>query len=167
MKLLASEYIEMADLQLLIKKVALYVEAYMNNFDGSHDFNHIKRVLGISHTIHAEILASEPNTKLDATIITLAALLHDVGDRKYLNEGEDSNTLVRNLLVEFGAEDDLAQKVQTICAGVSYTSEMKDVEKVVKLVKDFPELAIVQGMHPFPMLNLHVLGRREVVKHVL
>jgi uncharacterized protein len=54
----------------------------MNNFDGSHDFYHIKRVLGLAHTIYAEVSKSTPNTELNLTIITLAALLHDVGDRQ-------------------------------------------------------------------------------------
>jgi uncharacterized protein len=45
----------MAHQQDLIKKVSKYVEKYMNQFDGSHDFNHIKRVVGMSHLIYSQI----------------------------------------------------------------------------------------------------------------
>ena len=67
----------------LIRKVAVYAEAYMNNFHGSHDFSHIKRVLGMSRQIAAEIerTCHLAHPMLDPTLIALAALLHDIGDR--------------------------------------------------------------------------------------
>ena len=131
----------------------------MNNFDGSHDFNHIKRVLGLSHTLYASILESSPTNKLDLNIITLAALLHDVGDRKYLEPGEDSNTLVHNLLISFGAEERLAARVQTICAAVSYTGEMKDPPRVLKLIEEYPELAVVQDADRLDAIGAVGIGR--------
>jgi uncharacterized protein len=133
----------MSQSQELIRKVTVYVEKYMNNFDGSHDFNHIKRVLGQSRQIIAEIENTRPvesetthtNPKLDPTVVTLAALLHDVGDRKYLKEGEDGNTMVRDLLLSFGADEQLAEKVQIICLGVAYSSEIKDRGYVERLIR--------------------------------
>jgi len=149
----------MAQLNDLISKVATYVEEYINNFDGSHDFNHIKRVLGLSHTLYFSLLKTSPENKLDLNIITLAALLHDVGDRKYLTAGEDSNTLVYNLLLSLGAEENLAAHVQTICAAVRYTGEMKDPTRVNQLMKTYPELAVVQDADRLDAIGAVGIGR--------
>jgi uncharacterized protein len=131
--------------QELIRKVATYVEEYMNKFDGSHDYNHIRRVLGLARLIAAEILSDPANTTvLNPTTITLSALLHDVGDRKYLEPGGDTERLVKEKLSSFGAEEDLAEEIQRICAAVSWTSEMKDPGKITKLIEKHPELAVVQ-----------------------
>ncbi|KAG5801247.1 hypothetical protein H9Q74_012521 [Fusarium xylarioides] len=67
----------------LIGKVTKYVEEYMSKYDASHDFNHIKRVLRLSQHIQSHT----PSTRQD--LVTLAALLHDVGDKKYIRPGED------------------------------------------------------------------------------
>lgn len=123
----------------LISKVHDYVKEYMSKYDASHDIHHIHRVLGLAHTL----AAAEPG-KYDLTLITLGALLHDVGDKKYLKPGEDSTTLIRDLLLSFGADDQLASKVQTICLAVSYTSEVKNPQHVQDVLKQYPELAIVQ-----------------------
>src|SRR6266536_1460331 len=109
---------------------------YMSKYDGSHDFNHIRRVVGLAHLIYTSItspprpshssplLTAEDIPDLDLHVITLAALLHDVGDKKYLEPGQDGNTLVLATLLGFGAPEDLAIKVQRIVLGVSYSSEI-------------------------------------------
>ncbi|KAJ4133638.1 hypothetical protein NW768_005226 [Fusarium equiseti] len=122
----------------LIGKVTAYVEQYMSNYDASHDFNHIKRVLRLSHHIQTHT----PSTS--RSLVTLAALLHDVGDKKYLRPGEDPSRMVASVLVSFGAPQDLADTVQTICLGVSYSSEIKNPAHTQSLVKKYPELAVVQ-----------------------
>lgn len=141
----------------LVAKAHTYVESYMGNFDGSHDFSHIERVVSVAHAIYAELTSSTspltpqstPDSSfvaapLDRTLITLCTLLHDVGDRKYLKDGEDSSTMIRNLLLSLGAEEELADKVQIICAGVSYSSEIKHENYVKELIEKYPELAVVQ-----------------------
>jgi len=45
----------MAENQELITKVAAYLETYMKKYDGSHDFHHLERVLGLSHTIYEKL----------------------------------------------------------------------------------------------------------------
>lgn len=126
----------------LVDQVRGFIEVYMSKFDGSHDYTHIERVVSIAHAIYAELAATSPH--LDRNLITLCALLHDVGDRKYLQPGEDCETMVLNLLLSFGADLELAEKCQAICGGVSYSSELKDGEKVKVLVAKYPELAVVQ-----------------------
>ncbi|KAI5462387.1 hypothetical protein BGZ63DRAFT_423645 [Mariannaea sp. PMI_226] len=123
---------------VLIGKVTAYVAEYMSHYDASHDFNHIQRVLRLSQ--HIQSLT--PNT--DRSIVTLSALLHDVGDKKYLKPGEDSSTLVATYLRSLGVPAALADTIQTICLGVSYSSEIKDPERVRRLIEKHPELAVVQ-----------------------
>ncbi|KAF0326854.1 hd domain containing protein [Colletotrichum asianum] len=140
----------------LIAKVTEYVEAYMAKYDASHDFNHIKRVLSLAHRIYDQSPASPA---LDKQIITLAALLHDVGDRKYLKPGEDASTLVSTVLQSLGADEILAARVQTICLGVSYSSEVKDPARVRSLIADYPELAVVQDADRLDAIGAVGIGR--------
>ncbi|KAF4974267.1 hypothetical protein FZEAL_8816 [Fusarium zealandicum] len=123
---------------VLIAKVTSYVEQYMSNYDASHDFNHIQRVLRLSHHIQS----CTPSTC--RPLVTLAALLHDVGDKKYLRPGEDPSRMISALLVSFGASSALADTVQAICLGVSYSSEVKDPARTRALVETYPELAVIQ-----------------------
>lgn len=140
----------------LVSSVTEYVKQYMANYDGSHDFNHIQRVLGLALHIHAHSPDSPP---LDLQAVTLGALLHDVGDKKYLKEGEDASTLVYNLLLSHGADKELAQKVQAICLGVSYSSEIKDPDRVQALIKEYPELAVVQDADRLDAIGAVGIGR--------
>lgn len=152
----------MTDMRELINKVSASVENYMSKYDGSHDFNHIKRVVGLAHRIYSEMAATTSNKTaptLDLDVITLSALLHDVGDRKYLKEGEDAKTMVRDVLLKLGTSQDLAEKVQTICGCVSYNSEMKDLGHVVSLIAKHPELAVVQDADRLDALGAVGIGR--------
>jgi uncharacterized protein len=140
----------------LIPKVTAFVEKYMSNYDGSHDFNHIRRVVGLAHVIYNEIVRArnredraitdaEGDAELDLHVITLGALLHDVGDKKYLLPGQDGKTVVLSTLLSFGASEELAIKVQRIVLGVSYSSEIKDPAQVQAMIQKYPELAGVGG----------------------
>lgn len=148
----------------LIPKVSGFVEKYMSKFDGSHDFNHIRRVVGLAHLIYKEILKEaeeegmeEPD--LDLHVVTLAALLHDVGDKKYLEPGQDSSTLVLATLLSFGAPEDLAIKVQRIVLGVSYSTEIKDPATTLSLIQKYPELAVVQDADRLDAIGAVGIGR--------
>ncbi|TVY80666.1 Uncharacterized protein LSUE1_G004507, partial [Lachnellula suecica] len=96
---------------------------------------------------------------LDPTTITLSALLHDVGDRKYLQKGDDPSIMVRDLLLGFGAEQALAEKVQPICSGVSCSSEIKDRSHVRRLIAQHPELAVVQDADRLDAIGAVGVGR--------
>jgi len=143
----------------------------MSKYDGSHDFNHIRRVVGLAHLIYTSItspprpsqssplLTAEDIPDLDLHVITLAALLHDVGDKKYLEPGQDGNTLVLATLLGFGAPEDLAIKVQRIVLGVSYSSEIKDPTVVRGLIEKYPELAVVQDADRLDAIGAVGIGR--------
>lgn len=63
----------------LVQAVTAYVKDYMSNYDASHDWSHIERVVGLSHYIYSK---SANKDSLDLRTIHLSALLHDVGDKK-------------------------------------------------------------------------------------
>lgn len=141
----------------LIKTVTNFVRDYMSNYDASHDFGHIQRVVGQAHYIYTKEVTTNP--ALDLQTVVLAGLLHDVGDRKYLKPGEDASTMVRQILLDKGASEELAQKVQTICLGVSYSSEIKDLAKVQDLIMAHPELAVVQDADRLDAIGAIGVGR--------
>lgn len=137
----------------LVAKVTDYIKVYMANYDPSHDYSHIKRVVHLAQTIQAQV----PNTNRD--IVTLAALLHDVGDRKYLKPGEDASRMIFTVLTSLGASEPLAEKIQTICLGVSYSSEIKDLAHVQHLIQQHPELAVVQDADRLDAIGAVGIGR--------
>ncbi|KAK4065990.1 uncharacterized protein Triagg1_8299 [Trichoderma aggressivum f. europaeum] len=137
----------------LVAKVTDYIKVYMANYDPSHDYSHIKRVVHLAQTIQAQV----PNTERD--IVTLAALMHDVGDRKYLKPGEDASRMIYTALTSLGASEELAEKIQVICLGVSYSSEIKDLARVRDLIKQHPELAVVQDADRLDAIGAVGIGR--------
>ncbi|KAJ0165407.1 Uncharacterized protein CTA2_11347 [Colletotrichum tanaceti] len=140
----------------LVTKVTEYVKEYMAKYDASHDFNHIRRVVSLAHRIYAQ---SPATPALDKHAITLAALMHDVGDHKYLQPGEDASTLVSTVLQSLGVDAGLAARVQAICLGVSYSSEIRDPARVRTLVAEHPELAVVQDADRLDAIGAVGVGR--------
>lgn len=138
--------------QTLISSIKSFVEEYMSHYDASHDYKHIQRVLGLAQLIlekeRARISSSSSVTshqiEYNESLVTLGALLHDVGDKKYLEPGQDANTLVRDTLLERGAPASLADKVQELVLHVSFSTEKKDPQKIQDKITSIPELAIVQ-----------------------
>jgi uncharacterized protein len=139
---------------LLVQRVTAYVEHYMSRYDGSHDFSHILRVLGL-----ARRLAASSPANYDSLVISLAALMHDVGDKKYLKAGEDATTLVQNILLDMDADKGLANKIQAIVLGVSFSSEIKNPGRVTDLIAIYPELAVVQDADRLDAIGAIGIGR--------
>lgn len=135
------------EMEQLFEKTRAHVEHYMRGYDPSHDYSHLLRVRQTARNIEADQRDRCPKLKIDSTVVILSALLHDVGDRKYVKEHEDATTLVRDTLLGFGASSDLAERVQLICTNVSWSAEIKTDESkkaVAELCDKYPELAIVQ-----------------------
>lgn len=146
-----------ADMEIrdgLLSDVEEYVKAYMANYDPSHDHHHIRRVVALAQRIHA---AARSPTSRD--VVTLCALLHDVGDKKYLRPGEDGAVLVRDVLLSLGAGRALADKVQAVCGGVSYSGEVADPAGARRLAAEHPELAIVQDADRLDAVGAVGVGR--------
>lgn len=130
----------------LFQSINNFVRAYMSQpgHDNSHDYEHILRVVSNTNRILKAELEANPSATYDTSALFLAALLHDVGDRKYAKPGEDVENQISAILRERGADEDLALKVQSLVKTVSYSHEVRNPEAVVSTLHKHPELAIVQ-----------------------
>jgi uncharacterized protein len=122
----------------LFKATNEFVQAYMTQ--PGHDNSHVSNA---NRILEAEVKAN-PSVSYDTSALFLAALLHDVGDRKYAKPDEDVENQVCALLMERGADKDMALKVQSIVKHVSYSHEVRNPEAVVSTLQKYPELGIVQ-----------------------
>ncbi|KAL7273293.1 hypothetical protein RUND412_003867 [Rhizina undulata] len=146
----------------LISLTRAFVAQYMSTFDPSHDFNHVLRVLSLSHHLLSTEKSHNPQIPYDADIVTLAALLHDVGDKKYLPPSApitDSAGPVELFLLSVGAEKGLAERVQKIVDNVSYSHEVKNLEAVRAAIGEYPELAVVQDADRLDAIGAVGVGR--------
>ncbi|KAI9039685.1 HD domain-containing protein [Aspergillus affinis] len=163
-----------------------FVNTCMASHDPSHNPAHVHRVVSLARSILRAEQALHPETRYSTEVVDLAALLHDVGDRKYLDQVReiiisaasassssglrkqdeeevevDADTLVLQTLLSHGASRELATRVQTIVSHVSYTREKKDPEAVRRLIEDDGdvELAIVQDADRLDALGAVGIGR--------
>lgn len=143
----------------ILQSTVAYVKEYMSRYDASHDFNHVSRVLEFAKQIESSERRLHLDWALDGEVITLASLLHDVGDKKYLNAGESGDEIAYEFLRSLGAGEGLARKVQTVVTNVSYSSEIKNPEAVKLLITQIPELAIVQDADRLDALGAVGIGR--------
>ncbi|KAB2047689.1 hypothetical protein ES319_A13G064800v1 [Gossypium barbadense] len=82
-----------------VKRAEQLVETSMKGNDASHDASHVWRVRDLALSLaREEGLSSNPDSM---EIVELAALLHDVGDYKYLRDPSEEK-LVENFLEEEG-----------------------------------------------------------------
>jgi uncharacterized protein len=147
------------DHEALFKALNAYVHSYMSQYDNSHDYQHILRVLSNANSILKAETETKPATSYDTTALFLAALLHDVGDHKYAKPGEDVENQVRTILLDHGASPDLAARVQTVVKHVSYTNEVRNPQSVVDVLSQYPELAIVQDADRLDAIGAVGIGR--------
>ncbi|KAJ4849417.1 hypothetical protein Tsubulata_007254 [Turnera subulata] len=121
-----------------VKKAEKLVEKAMAGNDASHDAAHVWRVRDLALSLaREEGLSSNPDSM---EIVELAALLHDIGDYKYLRIGFDVSCLTI-----------LTCHVLTALSSSRDPSEEKTVEKFlveegVDEIKKGKILAIVRGM---------------------
>ncbi|KAK3070907.1 hypothetical protein LTR53_009615 [Teratosphaeriaceae sp. CCFEE 6253] len=139
--------------------VYTYVQEYMSRYDPSHDFDHILRVLALSKHILAQEQISNPHIQYQRQAIMLAALLHDVGDRKYIQPGETSSQLIQTVLAKNGCPPKFSAKVALIVEHVSYSSEIKRPQLVSAMCAAHPELGIVQDADRLDSIGAVGVGR--------
>ncbi|WPH00945.1 Hypothetical protein R9X50_00377900 [Acrodontium crateriforme] len=131
----------------LYQSIYGYVEAYMSNYDASHDFNHILRVVALAKKIfylESQLPLNENFKSVNWPTVILAAFLHDVGDKKYVKPGDDAEHIVRDLLLSHGCTRQWADTIATVVKNVSFSNEIKNPTQVQEVLKKHPELAIVQ-----------------------
>lgn len=147
---------ETSDLYLGVYR---YVETYMSRFDPSHDFAHVLRVLALAKHILASEKDAHPSQQYHEKAIILAALLHDVGDRKYALLGESADHAVQELLAKHGCPPKFVAKVALLVEHVSYSSEIKRPELVKAMAAAHPELGIVQDADRLDAIGAIGMGR--------
>jgi uncharacterized protein len=139
----------------LIAEVEKYVREYMKRYDGSHDFAHIQRVVRLAIQIGCEEETLRPGF-LDHDLIHLAALMHDVNDRKYISE---SSMLISEQLKRLGCDESMAQSIETIVTHVSFTKECDNPETVAEIIGRIPELGVVQDADRIDAVGAIGIGR--------
>ena len=143
----------------LFASINAYVHKYMSKYDNSHDYQHILRVLSNTNRILQSEKETNPTASYDTTTLFLTALLHDVGDHKYAQPGEDIENQIANVLRDHGASEDLATRVQTIVKNVSFTHEVRNPDTVRQALQQYPELAIVQDADRLDAIGAVGIGR--------
>lgn len=128
-------------------RVRAYSETYMQQFDSSHDFDHVLRVSQIASYIYKQEVERPGQTiSYDWNIIELACFMHDVGDHKYHpQDARPAHEIIRDTLLSCGATVDVAERVATVCGLISYSKERKtDPSLFQKSLQQYPEVRIVQ-----------------------
>ncbi|WP_342512169.1 HD domain-containing protein [Sporosarcina sp. FSL K6-1522] len=109
-------------MEAILHKCRQFVEGIYNEFDGSHDFAHIERVLKNAE----EILTEEPSANGD--VVRLAVFLHDIEDAKYQSA---NNPSVTEILQAIGASKELSQAVIACIDSVSFSGgNAKDLTSI-------------------------------------
>lgn len=162
------------DTPTLFTRLTTFVNTCMASHDPSHNPAHVHRVVSLARRLLRAERALHPSTQYDEDVVDLAALLHDVGDRKYLpqvlevvasaknpdgDRGLRADELVLQAMVSHGADVELARRVQTIVSHVSYSKEKKDPEAVRRVLEGHAELAIVQDADRLDALGAVGIGR--------
>ncbi|KAG2124211.1 hypothetical protein DEU56DRAFT_863511 [Suillus clintonianus] len=102
----------------------------MARYDPSHDAFHVQRVRKTALSIARSLSAQQP----DLLVVELAALLHDVLDKKYVSEAEAADPygyflpFFRSLSSEHGLDlinDGRARQIVKVIENVSWTTEKK------------------------------------------
>lgn len=109
------------DRQELIKTILLNVEEKVSTYDASHDIEHIKRVLRNTKLI----AKGEQLTEHESYLVTLAAILHDIGDAKYTKTGlSDAKNEIHAILSKYPISNEDIVTIIQIVEGISFSNEI-------------------------------------------
>lgn len=100
-------------MEKVINEAILYVKDYFKEDYSGHDFYHVKRVYEIAKT-----LAIKENA--DLNIVSLAAILHDVDDRKLSPKTVDNKDNARAFLNKQNVDKQMIERIVSIIDEVSF-----------------------------------------------
>ncbi|KAM0001452.1 putative HD/PDEase domain-containing protein [Helianthus debilis subsp. tardiflorus] len=108
-----------------VRNAERLVEVMMKGNDASHDAAHAFRVrdLALSLAHEEEALSSSP---ISLQIVELAALLHDIGDYKYLKNPSEEK-IVEEFLEKEGLDTDKSSKILAIIKNMGFKEEINGV----------------------------------------
>lgn len=115
----------MADNTTIVRKTEEFVRKYMSRYDCSHDWQHIRRVV---RQALALAKAEQRNQPVDMLVVHLAALLHDVDDDKYRQQGQQLFS-TEGFLTDLGLGDERAALVCRVIGSVSFRKELFAMER--------------------------------------
>lgn len=112
---------------MIIDQTVIYVKDRLSADSGGHDWWHIYRVWNM-----AKKLAKAEGA--DMFIVEVAALLHDIADRK-LNNGDEKLGLkkVQEFLLSVIDDKKTIQSILSIIENYSYTSHLKNKKNILSL----------------------------------
>lgn len=107
-----------------------------HRIDESHDISHSMKVLHYAHNIYEAEIYKKPIIKSHKNIIYISAAIHDMCDKKYMDESEGIKAITNHLnLITTPVENEVISKIiQTM----SYSKVKKD---------GFPQLGIYQSAY--------------------
>jgi len=108
------------------------------NIDSSHDITHSMNVLHYAHNIYQKEVYINPGIKSHENIIYLASTLHDMCDKKYMEEEDGINNMEIFLRDKIKISDEERNIISNIVNTMSY-SKVK--------VDGFPDLGIYQSAY--------------------
>ena len=98
----------------LIEDTIIFVKSKLKNAEGGHDWFHIERVY------HNTLLIAK-NESVDITIVSLAALLHDIADPKFNNGDETIGPRVASeFLLKQNVSSEIIEHVTQIIDNMSF-----------------------------------------------
>lgn len=117
----------------IIEATKSYVRATLKDAEGGHDWFHTLRVY------HNAILISK-GEKVDALVVALGALLHDIADSKF-HDGDDTigPKMAREFLFKHNVDSFVIEQVIKIIENISFNKSLEEGEKFTS-----PELDVVQ-----------------------
>ena len=100
--------------QEIINQTIKYVKEILKNAEGGHDWWHVHRVWNTAKTIAEQ-------EDVDSFVVDLAALLHDIADRKFHNNDEEIGPKrAHQFMLDVGVDKDRAEHVKNIIANMSF-----------------------------------------------
>ena len=132
-------------------------------FDPSHDYEHIQRVVALAHKIYTRELSHASSSswihKVDVTVMYLGAMMHDVGNPKYLAIGHSQSEDIEDMLAACGVHTPIARQVEYLIPCVSFSRENSDPETVQIECNNYPALRIIQDADRLDSLGAVGQGR--------
>ncbi|PIN07244.1 hypothetical protein CDL12_20189 [Handroanthus impetiginosus] len=121
----------------IIVKAEKLVESAMKGNDASHDAAHAFRVRDQALSLaHEEGLSTSPDSMLT---VELAALLHDIGDYKYMRDPSEGK-IVEDFLVKEGVDENIKTRILSIIKGMGFKEEVAGLTGTTQ----YPEFGVVQ-----------------------
>lgn len=123
----------MTNNEVIIEATKNYVRTTLKNAEGGHDWFHTLRVYNNS-------LLISKGEKVDALVVALGALLHDIADSKFY-DGDDTIApkMAREFLFKHNVDSLVIEHVINIINNISFN---KSLEKGKKFTS--PELEVIQ-----------------------